>query len=61
MSTDFATRLRVIRSERKLKRADVARADGLSPGVYGRYDRGERTPIVDTARSIAEAFSVSLD
>jgi|AntRauTorckE5430_2_1112549.scaffolds.fasta_scaffold02942_3 transcriptional regulator with XRE-family HTH domain len=61
MSTDFATRLRVIRSERKLKRADVARDAGLSPAVYGRYERGERTPTVDTARAIAEALGVSLD
>ena len=61
MPADFATRLRTIRGERNRKRADVARDAGLSPAVYGRYERGERLPTVDTARDIADALEVSLD
>lgn len=61
MDLDFATRLRNIRAERKLKRADVARVAGLALGVYGRYERGERLPTIDTARAIADALGVSLD
>ena len=61
MNADFATRLRHARTERAAKRADVARAAGLAPGVYGRYERGERLPTVDTARAIADALGVSLD
>lgn len=61
MDTDFGTRLRTVRQERHLKRADVARDAGLALGVYGRYERGERVPTVDAARSIADALGVSLD
>ena len=61
MNVDFATRLRNVRAQRKLKRADVATGAGIALGVYGRYERGERVPTVDTARAIADALGVSLD
>ena len=61
MDPDFASRLRTARHDRGLKRGDVARAAGLAVGVYGRYERGERLPTVDTARAIADAIGVSLD
>lgn len=61
MDADFASRLRTIRHERALKRGDIADAAGVALSVYGRYERGERLPTVDTARAIADALGVSLD
>lgn len=61
MELDFGNRLRSVRQAKGLKRGDIARKSGLAVGVYGRYERGERLPTVDTARAIADALGVSLD
>lgn len=57
----FAKRLRALRTDRKLSRAEVSRKAGLADGVYARYERAERTPPVDTAEAIARALDTSLD
>ena len=57
----FSQRLRALRAERKMSRADVARLAGTTVPVYARYERGERAPAVDMAHAIARALGVSLD
>ena len=57
----FAHRLRALRTERKLSRAEVSRRAGLADGVYARYERAERSPTVETAEAIARALDTSLD
>ena len=57
----FGQRLRSLRTERKLSRAELARRAGLADGVYARYERGECAPGVDVAHAIARALDVSLD
>ena len=61
MSTDFGSRLKVVREEKGLKREDIAKQIGTSAAIIGRYERNERTPSVDIAKKIAEAMDVSLD
>lgn len=57
----FSQRLRNLREAKGLSRAEVAEQIGTTGPIYGRYERGERTPAVDTARDIARALGVSLD
>ena len=57
----FAARLKALREAKGLKRAEVADRIGTTGPIYGRYERGERTPAIDTARAIAQALDVSLD
>jgi len=57
----LAQRLRSLRSERKLSRAELAERAGTTAAVYARYERGERAPAIDTAHAIARALGVSLD
>ena len=61
VADSFAKRLRGLRAERGLSRAEVAARIGTTGPIYGRYERGERTPAVDTAHAIARALDVSLD
>jgi transcriptional regulator with XRE-family HTH domain len=61
MSIDFGNRLKAIRSEKGLKREELAKLIGTSAAIIGRYERDERTPSVDIAKNIAEALGVSLD
>lgn len=58
---EFATRLRTVREERGVKRAELARRLGTTGQAYGRYERGERIPSVAIAKGIADALGVSLD
>ena len=57
----FARRLRALRAERKLSRAELAERAGTTAPVYARYERGERAPTVDTAHALARALDVTLD
>ena len=50
-----------MRHELGLKRAEVAERMGSTGPAYGRYERGERVPSVETAKQIADALGVSLD
>ena len=61
MSTDFGSRLKIVREEKDLKREDIASKIGTSAAIIGRYERNERTPSIDIAKNIAEALEVSLD
>lgn len=38
--------------------AELAHAVGLTPATISRYENGQRTPDVETAKSIAEVLGV---
>lgn len=59
--TSFAERLAHVRKQRRLSQADTGRLVGINGDAYGRYERGEVRPTVETARRIADALEVSLD
>lgn len=40
----------------KLSRAEVARACGVTPWTYGAWERGDYTPLADSALRVAELF-----
>lgn len=61
MDTNFGNRLKEVRTEKGLKREELANAIGTSAAIIGRYERNERTPSVDIAKTIAQALDVSLD
>lgn len=54
-------RLRALRAECKLSRAELAKLAGSTAPVYARYERSERAPAVDTAHALASALGVALD
>ena len=56
----FADRIRVLRGERNLTKAEVAKEVGLSPRGYQDLELG-RKPKYDTLLSIADFYGVSVD
>lgn len=56
----FADRIRVLRGERNLTQAEVAKEVGLSPRGYQDLELG-RKPKYDTLLSIADFYGVSVD
>ena len=61
MSTTFGSRLKNIRTEKNIKREDLASMIGTSSAIIGRYERNERTPSIDIAKNLAKVLNVSLD
>jgi len=61
MSIIFGNRLKNIRTEKGIKREELASLIGTSSAIIGRYERNERTPSIDIAMNIAKALNVSLD
>lgn len=59
--TNFAQRLRDLRSARKLTQTRLAELLQVSPRVYSRWETGDVTPHFDTIVRIAELLEVSLD
>lgn len=57
----FAQRLLAVLQEHGMKHSEVAERIGSTSLVYGRYERGERVPSIETAKIIADALGVSLD
>ena len=56
----FSERIRLLRNERHLTQADVARAVGLSTRGYQDLELGA-TPRGDTLLAIGEFYQISLD
>ena len=56
----FAERIRVLRGERNLTQAEVAKEVGLSPRGYQDLELG-RKPKYDTLLRIADFYGVSVD
>jgi transcriptional regulator with XRE-family HTH domain len=52
---------REARERLEMNQAEVARAAGISPVVYGRIERGQMLPAVPTLRKIATALGISSD
>ncbi|WP_294473444.1 helix-turn-helix transcriptional regulator [uncultured Intestinimonas sp.] len=57
----LAERLRLLRKEKNLRQADVARAVGLSTVGYQRYEASERDPTAPVLVAMADFFQVSTD
>ena len=53
-------RLRALREAAGLSRYALARAAGIHPGTYGRYEAGRKMITLETAGRIAAALGVSL-
>jgi len=53
-------RIRVIRVERNLTQEDVAHAAGMNLSYYGKLERGQNNPTLDTLIRVAEAIGASL-
>jgi methanogenic corrinoid protein MtbC1 len=58
---DFASRLRELRTSKKLRQRDLAVRLGLAQTTVANYEQGSRFPAEKTLESIADFFDVSLD
>lgn len=58
---DFAKRLRKLRLEKNMSRAELSEKCGIVPATLGNYESGERMPAADIAMKMATAFDISLD
>jgi transcriptional regulator with XRE-family HTH domain len=59
--TKVGPRIARLRKERGLSQTALAKAVGISREAIGKYERGEATASVETAKRIANAFDVTLD
>ncbi len=60
LSDAFSRVVKKHREKRKLSRAALAEMSGLHQTYIGLLERGERSPNLDTAKSIAAALGISL-
>ena len=54
-------RIKQLRTERGLLQKDIANTIGISLRAYQYYERGERTPDIETLEKLADYFQVSTD
>lgn len=59
--SNFSDSLKRARELSGLSRKDIAARLGMTPLSYGKYERGEREPNIDTLRVIAEILHTSVD
>lgn len=57
----FPRRLRELREQRHMSRRVLSQLCGLSINMIAQYERGEKTPSVDTLVQLAEVLGVSVD
>jgi len=57
----FSVRIRELRSTRNLSQKTVAKAIGMAPMAYQRYEYGTREPAFSKLLALADYFDVSLD
>ncbi len=60
-SPDLHNRIAVLRAERGLSRADLARAVGVNPQTIGYLERGDYNPSLVLALQLSEHFSLPID
>ena len=60
MSTT-GTRIAQLRKEKGFSQAGLAKVVGISREAIGKYERGEASASIETAKKIADAFDVTLD
>lgn len=61
MENVFPGRLRKLRKRQRRKQYAVAELCGIDRKTYGRYERGEKEPSVESLEKIADYFEVSMD
>ena len=54
-------RVRVIRAERDMTRAQLADAIGVNPQTIGALERGDHSPSLDLAFNICEVFDLPVE
>lgn len=54
-------RLKELRKQKKLRQSDVAEVINCSQAVYSRYESGERAPSMDTLKTLADFYGVTID
>jgi len=57
----FIERLKVLRNEKGLSQAQLAKATGISTGAIGFWEKGERVPNALAIITLAKFFGVSTD
>ena len=58
---DMSKRLLVLRTEKKVRQEDVARATGISLNGYKQVEHGDCSPTLKTLVALADYFNVSID
>lgn len=59
--SDFASRLKQLRTQRGLSQTQLAKEVGVHYNHIGRYERGQSKPSAETLTRLAEALGVSGD
>lgn len=54
-------RLRVLRAETNLSRADLAEKVGVNPQTIGAIERGDHSPSLDLAMKLCEVFALPIE
>ncbi|MDO4632015.1 MAG: helix-turn-helix transcriptional regulator [Corynebacterium sp.] len=54
-------RVRLLRVERDLSRADLAAKTGVNPQTIGALERGDHSPSLDLAMRICEVFELPIE
>lgn len=54
-------RVRVLRAERDMTRAQLAAAIGVNPQTIGALERGDHSPSLDLAFNICEVFDLPVE
>lgn len=57
----FQIQLRKLREQHRMSRKVLGECCGLSKNIIGQYERGERSPTLDSVVKIADFFDVSVD
>lgn len=57
----FIQRFRMLRAEKDLSQADLARILGCSPGAIAHWEAGTRVPSIDFLITVANLFDSSLE
>jgi len=59
--TTIGERVALLRKQKGWSQTDLAKSVGASREAIGKYERGEASPSVETAKKIADALDVTLD
>ncbi len=59
--SDFASRLKQLRTQRSLSQTELAKQVGVHYNHIGRYERGQSKPSAQILTKLAETLSVSAD
>lgn len=59
--SNFASRLKQLRTQRSLSQTELAKKVGVHYNHIGRYERGQSKPSAETLTRLAEALGVSGD